>query len=98
MIRSRLDLPEPLGPRTPILAPGRKASVTSLRTCLSGGCNRLSRYIVKMYWVDIGDQPRGRPKADRLRASDEARLSQVDGLDDRPGTPVVRRSAARARR
>src|SRR3954465_11651768 len=53
MIRSRLDLPAPLGPSTPILAPGRKASVTSLRTCLSGGCTRLSRCIVKTYWVDM---------------------------------------------
>ncbi len=35
MIFSRLDLPAPLGPTTPILAPGRKASVTSSRTTLS---------------------------------------------------------------
>src|SRR3954447_7024600 len=53
MMRSRLDLPAPLGPSTPILAPGRKARVTSLRTCLSGGCTRLSRCIVKTYWVDM---------------------------------------------
>jgi hypothetical protein len=35
MIRSRVDLPAPFGPTTPILAPGRKASVTSSRTTLS---------------------------------------------------------------
>jgi hypothetical protein len=35
IIRSRLDLPVPLGPTTPIFAPGRKARVTSSRTTLS---------------------------------------------------------------
>ena len=53
MIRSRVDLPEPLRPRTPILAPGMKLSEMSLSTCLSGGCVLLSLYMVKMYWLDI---------------------------------------------
>ena len=35
MIRKTLDLPAPLGPTTPILAPGRKFSVTSSRMTLS---------------------------------------------------------------
>ena len=35
MMRSRLDFPAPFGPTTPILAPGRKLSVTSSRTTLS---------------------------------------------------------------
>ena len=55
MIRSSVDLPEPLRPSTPILAPGRKLSEMSLSTCLSGGCVRDSLYMVKMYWLDIGD-------------------------------------------
>ena len=53
MIRSRVDLPEPLRPSTPILAPGMKLSEMSLSTCLSGGCVRLSLYMVKTYWLDI---------------------------------------------
>ena len=53
MIRSRVDLPEPLRPRTPILAPGRKLREMSFSTCLSGGCVRNSLYIVKMYWLDM---------------------------------------------
>src|SRR5215475_470439 len=35
MMRSRLDFPAPLGPTTPILAQGRKESVTSSSTTLS---------------------------------------------------------------
>ena len=35
MIRSRVDLPAPLGPRTPILAPGRNDSEMFASTCRS---------------------------------------------------------------
>jgi len=35
MISSTVDLPAPFGPTTPILAPGRNASVTSSRMSLS---------------------------------------------------------------
>src|SRR3954463_2575974 len=49
MIRSSVDLPEPLRPSTPIFAPGRNDSEMSFSTCLSGGCVRLSLYMVKMY-------------------------------------------------
>ena len=35
MIRKTLDLPAPLGPTTPIFAPGRKFNVTSSRMTLS---------------------------------------------------------------
>jgi hypothetical protein len=45
MIRSSVDLPEPLRPRTPIFAPGKKDKEMSFSTCLSGGCVRLNRYI-----------------------------------------------------
>ena len=36
MIRSSVDLPAPLGPSTPIFAPGKNESEMSLSTCLSG--------------------------------------------------------------
>jgi hypothetical protein len=35
IILSKVDLPVPFGPTTPILAPGRKASVTLSRMTLS---------------------------------------------------------------
>jgi hypothetical protein len=37
MMRSSVDLPAPFKPTTPILAPGRKASVMSFKTCLPPG-------------------------------------------------------------
>jgi hypothetical protein len=49
MIFSSDDLPVPLRPSTPILAPGRNARVTSLTTVLSGGNSFVRRCIVKMY-------------------------------------------------
>jgi hypothetical protein len=45
MIRRRVDLPAPFGPRTPILAPGKKLSEMSSRTVLSGGWVRETLYI-----------------------------------------------------
>src|SRR3954470_24417299 len=53
MMRSRVDLPAPLAPSTPILAPGRNDSEMSSSTRLSGGWMRDSLYIVNTYWVDI---------------------------------------------
>ena len=53
MMRSRVDLPAPLGPSTPIFAPGRNESEMSSSTRLSGGWTRDSLYIVKTYWVDM---------------------------------------------
>jgi hypothetical protein len=53
MIRSSVDFPDPLGPSTPIFAPGRKLSEMSSSTFLSGGWTRDSLYIVKMYCVDM---------------------------------------------
>ena len=49
MIRSSVDLPAPLGPSTPIFAPGRNESEMSSSTRLSGGWTRDSLYIVKTY-------------------------------------------------
>jgi hypothetical protein len=53
MIRSRVDLPDPFGPSTPIFAPGRKDREMSSRTRLSGGWTRESLYMVKMYCADM---------------------------------------------
>src|SRR3954464_8399600 len=49
-MRSRVDLPAPFSPSTPIFAPGRKLSEMSRSTCLSGGCVRDNLYIWTMYW------------------------------------------------
>src|SRR5690606_34271374 len=49
MIRSRVDLPAPLAPRTPIFAPGRNDSDTPSSTTRSGGWTLRRRYMVKMY-------------------------------------------------
>src|SRR5688572_23478100 len=58
MIRSRVDLPAPLSPTTPILAPWKKLSEMSLSTCFSGGCVREARCMVKMYSADTSRQVR----------------------------------------
>ena len=54
MIRSRVDLPEPLSPSTPILAPWKKLSEMSDSTVLSGGWVRETPCIVKMYSEAMG--------------------------------------------
>ena len=46
MIRSRLDLPEPLRPSTPILAPGKNDSEMSFRITRLGGTILPTRFIV----------------------------------------------------
>ncbi len=46
MMRSRLDLPEPFRPSTPILAPGKKHSEMSLRMTRLGGTTLLTRFMV----------------------------------------------------
>jgi hypothetical protein len=49
MILSSVDLPEPLTPSTPILAPGKKLSEMSLRICRFGGTILPTRFMVKTY-------------------------------------------------
>ena len=51
MIFSSVDLPEPLRPSTPILAPGKKESEISLRISRFGGTILLTRFIVYTYWA-----------------------------------------------
>ena len=46
MIFSRLDLPEPFSPSTPILAPGKKFSEMFLRIVRFGGTTLPTRRIV----------------------------------------------------
>src|SRR5215475_6864908 len=64
MIRSRVDLPVPLGPTTPILAPCRNDNVTLSRTTLSPCVLRTLRR-VKTYSAMIRD-----PTAQRLGSTD----------------------------
>ena len=49
MIRSRLDLPEPFSPSTPILAPGKNDSEMSFRMTRLGGTILPTRFIVYTY-------------------------------------------------
>ena len=51
MIFSKVDLPEPLSPNTPILAPGKKLSEMSLRMCRLGGTILPTRFMVNTYWA-----------------------------------------------
>ena len=46
MILSRLDLPEPFSPSTPILAPGKNDSEISLRMTRLGGTTLPTRFMV----------------------------------------------------
>ena len=46
MILSKVDLPDPLSPRTPILAPGKKDREMSRRMCRLGGTTLPTRFMV----------------------------------------------------
>ena len=46
MIRSKVDLPEPFKPSTPIFAPGKKESEMSLRMMRLGGTTLLTRFML----------------------------------------------------
>jgi hypothetical protein len=47
MILSSVDLPEPLRPSTPILAPGKKLREMSFKICRLGGTVLLTRFMEK---------------------------------------------------
>jgi hypothetical protein len=49
MMRSNVDLPAPLSPKTPIFAPGKKESEMSLRMTRLGGTTLLTLRIVYTY-------------------------------------------------
>ena len=51
MIRSSEDLPEPLRPSTPILAPGKNDREISRRMTRFGGTTLETRFIVYMNWA-----------------------------------------------
>ena len=73
MMRSRLDLPEPFRPSTPILAPGKNDREMSLRMTRLGGTVFPTRFIVYTYCA-IGMQiPRSR-RAKRAATRDYRRL------------------------
>jgi hypothetical protein len=50
MILSKVDLPEPFKPSTPILAPGKKLSEMSFKMWRLGGTILPTRFMVKTYW------------------------------------------------
>ena len=49
MMRSKVDLPDPFRPSTPILAPGKKLRLMSLMMKRLGGTILVTRFIVYMY-------------------------------------------------
>jgi hypothetical protein len=49
MILSKVDLPDPFKPNTPILAPGKNDSEMSSRILRLGGTILPTRFIVKTY-------------------------------------------------
>src|SRR5690606_22094637 len=71
MMRSRVDLPEPFRPRTPILAPGKKDREMFLRICFFGGTILPTRSSVEMHW-DIGIQRGDGRKAESAEGKGKA--------------------------
>src|SRR5690606_7149073 len=61
MILSRVDLPEPLRPSTPILAPGKKLSEMSFKICRLGGTVLETRFMEKTYWAMVSSSTGRRP-------------------------------------
>jgi hypothetical protein len=51
MIFSKVDLPEPFTPKTPILAPGKKDREMSFKIWRLGGTVLLTRFMLKTYWA-----------------------------------------------
>src|SRR3989344_4215316 len=51
MIFRRVDLPEPLVPNTPILAPGKKLREMCFKICRLGGTILPTRFMEKTYWA-----------------------------------------------
>src|SRR5262245_17131797 len=83
MMRSKELLPAPLGPRTPILAPGKNDNHRPFRTSLLGGCTLRTPCIVKMNWcamavpllVRSGREDVKSPRASASARNQEARVS-----------------------
>src|SRR3569832_1149615 len=88
MMRSSVDLPEPLRPITPILAPGKNDREMSFKISRLGGTTLPTRFIVYMYCAMI-DPLVGVPVA-RMRGIKDQRKKQ-----DKTTTTQAR-SAARA--
>src|SRR5438874_2289696 len=97
MIRSSDDLPAPLDPRTPILAPGNIEMLMPRSTSRSGGWNRRRSRMVKMYCagmranlLPVGERRGQRTLVDDREALGGAGQRHVEGpetlaglLDDR---------------
>jgi hypothetical protein len=50
-MRSKVDLPDPLRPKTPIFAPGKNDRLMSRSITRLGGTTFDTRFIVNMYWA-----------------------------------------------
>src|SRR5688572_23703124 len=79
MIFSSVDLPAPLAPSTPILAPGRNESQMSLRTTVSGGWALPSPFIVKTYCGGIV-RDQGSGIGDRFSPGNRAERSGISSV------------------
>src|SRR6186713_1733027 len=81
MMRSTVDLPAPLSPSRPILAPGKNDSEMSLMIWRFGGTVLLTPFMVKMY-CDMGapewDAARSRTKRAGERSSRDGQLYRDD--------------------
>src|SRR5271169_1257294 len=86
MILSRLDLPEPLSPSTPIFAPEKKDSEMSLRITRLGGTSLPTRFMVYTYCAIGGPQPKNKRRARLWQVLALSRHSQF-------ATPSARRAA-----
>src|SRR5690554_1074109 len=92
MMRSRVDLPAPLRPSTPIFAPGKNDREMSLRICRLGGTTLLTRCMLNTYWAmwnNLDYEIEG--VAPRTGAEWWARLAEVGG-EGKCGTmkPTIR--------
>src|SRR5512139_2980685 len=98
MILSRVDLPEPFRPSTPILAPGKKDSEMSFRISRFGGTTLPTRFIVYTYcampasarWVErrgARNYPRHEALANAAGFLTPAKLGQVAHILGAPPIP-----------
>src|SRR5690554_7102857 len=76
IMRKRVDLPEPLRPSTPILAPGKKLREISLRISRLGGTTLPTRFMLNTYWAI-------RVLLSSRMMGDRASEAVLHGLDER---------------
>src|SRR5579862_9650825 len=79
MILSSDDLPAPLSPSTPILAPGKNDRLMSRRMTRLGATTLDTRFIVKMYWAMGCKGLWARPARLAMGQGGGVRLRQMSG-------------------